>query len=316
MFACTSAEIFAMSKISETDLSVEIFLILRNRFFRSDGSPAPYQLRDKLNTQDDPLDEYIAKLLEVEFRDDIKLGKANGPLITPDLVAYRPALCTHASRQELRASPNSILGIEIKKLERQASGKVARASGLDYNTTPPCGTVRIYDLNHAALDIKGYYLFVCQEAIPKKRKTYQLTALALCDGNLLNEDFDYYLSVIGPRSKEIELGSYRDGANRMRPMVIFSNPLGADVLDYQATLIHSRDGLETKHSGLQKAGTIERTVPGEQSPGTRTFHCYRDCRDIDQSAGLFRELDPFPASKRSASTVMRGRFVLQIPVPD
>ena len=126
-----------MSKTSETDLSVEIFLILRNHFSRPDGSPAPYRLRDKLNTQDDPLDEYIAKLLEAEFRDDIKLGKANGPLITPDLVVYRPALCGRVSKQELRANPNSILGIEIKKLERQASGKVARASGLDYNTTPP-----------------------------------------------------------------------------------------------------------------------------------------------------------------------------------
>ena len=305
-----------MGKTSETDLSVETFLILRNRFFHPDGSPAPYRLRDKRNTQDDPLDEYIAKLLEAEFRNGIKLEKASGPLITPDLVAYRPAVCSHASKQELRASPNSILGIEIKKLERQASGKIARASGLDYNTTPPCGTVRIYDLDHAALDIKGCYLFVCQEAIPKKRRTYQLTALALCDGNLLNEDFDYYLSVIGPRSKEIGLGSYRDGANRLRPMVIFSNPLGAGVLDHQATLVHSLDGLETEHSGLQKVGTIKRTVPGEQSPGTRTFHCYRDCRDIDQSAGLFHELDPFPASKRSAGTVMRGRFVLQIPAAD
>ena len=305
-----------MGRTSETNLSVATFLILRNRFFHPDGSPAPYRLRDKRNTQDDPLDEYIAKLLETEFRNDIKLEKAGGPLITPDLVAYRPALCSHASKQELRASPNSILGIEIKKLERQTSGKIARASGLDYNTTPPCGTVRIYDRDHAALDINGYYLFVCQEAVPKKRKTYQLTALALCDGNLLNEDFDYYLSVIGPRSKEIGLGSYRDGANRLRPMVIFPDPLGAGVLDHQATLVHSLDGLETEHSDLQKVGTIKRTVPGEQSPGTRTFHCYRDCRDIDQSAGLFHELDPFPASERSAGTVMRGRFVLQIPAAD
>ena len=305
-----------MSDTPETDLSVETFLILRNHFFHPDGGPAPFQLRDKRNTQDDPLDEYIAKLLDAEFRGGIKLAQANGPLITPDLVAYRPASCERASKQELRVSLNSIMGLEIKKLERQTSGKIARASGLDYNTTPPCGTVRIYDHNHAALDIKGYYLFACQESVPKKRKTYQLTALALCDGNLLNEDFGYYLSVIGPRSKEIELGTYRDGANRMRPMVVFSNPLGASALDHQATLIHSRGDLDLAEPNLQKAGIIERTVPDEKSPGSRTFYCYRNSRDCGQNAGLFHERDPFPTSKRSAGTVMRGRFVLRIPATD
>ena len=305
-----------MSDTPETDLSAETFLILRDHFFHPDGGPAPFQLRDKRNTQDDPLDEYIAKLLDAEFRDGVKLAKANGPLITPDLVAYRPASCERASKQELRASPSSILGIEIKKLERQTSGKIARASGLDYNTTPPCGTVRIYDHNHAALDIKGCYLFVCQESVPKKRKTYQLTALALCDGNLLNEDFSYYLSVIGPRSKEIELGTYRDGANRMRPMVVFPNPLGASALDHQATLIHSRDDVDLEEPNLQKAGIIERTVPDEKSPGNRTFYCYRSSRDCGPNSGLFRERDPFPTSKHSAGTVMRGRFVLRLPETD
>jgi hypothetical protein len=45
----------------QTDLSVEAFLALRNRFFDSGATPKPYSLRDKLNTQDDPLDEYICK---------------------------------------------------------------------------------------------------------------------------------------------------------------------------------------------------------------------------------------------------------------
>ena len=53
-----------------------------------------------------------------------------------------------------------------------------------------------------------------------------ITAFALVDGNLLNEDFDLYLGVTGERTKRIGLGTFADGADRARPMLIFGNPLG------------------------------------------------------------------------------------------
>ena len=187
----------------QTDLSIETFLTLRNRFFRAGGVPKSYSLRDKLNTQDDPLDEYICQVLEADLRDGIEIAKASGPLITPDMAVYRSALCDRAPREELRADPTRIFGLEVKKLERQESGGIARASGMDYNTTPPCGTVRVYDRAGDTLDIKGFYLFVCQEPVAGEQKTYCLTALAFCDGNLLNDDFDYYVSIVGQRSKKI-----------------------------------------------------------------------------------------------------------------
>ncbi len=155
----------------QTDLSVEAFLALRNHFFDAGANPNSYFLRDKRNTQDDPLDEYIFEVFETDLRDGIEVAKANGPLITPDLAVYRPAMCNRASREELRANPSCIFGLEVKKLERQPSGGIARASGLDYNTTPPCGAVRVYDLDDATLDIKGYYLFVCQEPAPGEWQT-------------------------------------------------------------------------------------------------------------------------------------------------
>ena len=122
-----------------------------------------------------------------------------------------------------------MMGIEVKKLERGQDGKIARASGLDYNSTPPCGAIRVYDASGQPLDMRGFYLFVCLER-GKRVGTNWLSALALCDGNALNADFDYYLAVAGERSKEIGVGTYGDGANRNRPMVIFANPLGSRLL--------------------------------------------------------------------------------------
>lgn len=307
-----------------SDLSVEVFLALREHFFDDGAAPEPYTLRDKRNTQDDPLDEFICQVLQAALPSGAKVA-ASGPLVTPDLVIHRPAICSQTSRADLRASPERIPALEVKKLERGASGDVARASGLDYNTTPPCGTVRVYDLDGDDLDIKGCYLFVCQEPAADAPRTYRLTALVLCDGDLLNEDFDYYTSIVGRRSKEIGLGTYGDGANRVRPMLIFSNPLGAPFLDRQSTLIHARADLEAEYPALRRTGVIERSIPGETGSGglasrpsmerassseARTFHCYRDRRDVAASTGLFHERDPFPMPRRSRKTAARGRFVI------
>ncbi len=45
-----------------TDLTVEAFFLLRNKFFDAKGNPVSFPLRDKRNTQDDPLDEHISEI--------------------------------------------------------------------------------------------------------------------------------------------------------------------------------------------------------------------------------------------------------------
>ena len=262
----------AVNSEIHTDLSVEAFLALRHRFFDAEATPISYYLRDKRNTQDDPLDEYVCEILETNLRDGIEVAKASGPLITPDMAIYRSALCDHAPREDLRADLTRLFGLEVKKLERQATGGIARASGMDYNTTPPCGTVRVYDRGGDALDIKGFYLFVCQEAVSNEQQIYKLTALALCDGNLLNEDFDYYTLIVGQRSKEIGIGTYGDGANRLRPMTIFSNPLGAPFLNHQSTLIHARDDLEAEYSTLRRIGALREPCRRKPIPASVPSH--------------------------------------------
>jgi hypothetical protein len=302
---------FKKSKMN--DLPTESFLILRSSFFGKGRKPRPYQLRDKRNTQDDPLDEYIHKLLSDHLPAGIDCLKASGPLITPDLVVLRPEACKSATRAALAANLTNIVAIEVKKLERAQSGTIARLSGMDYNTTPPCGTVRIYDSSGAALDIRGFYLFVCQEAVRGQTGKYQLTALVLCDGNLLNEDFNYYLSIVGERVKEIGLGTYGNGANRTRPMLIFSNPLSTPQLDHNVTLIHHRDDLEREISQLRQVGIIKRTI---KQGGTKVFYCYRLTDDLPKDHKQFELLDPFPLPARTERTQPRGRFRLNLQPAD
>ncbi len=300
-------------KPKTSDLTIGSFLILRNSFFGKGAKPRTYRLREKRNTQDDPLDEYICKLFSEHVPTDVDCVKAPGPLITPDLVVLRPEICKGAARVTLSSNLTHIVAIEVKKLERTQSSTIARLSGMDYNTTPPCGTVRIYDSSGAALDIRGFYLFVCQEPVGVQGDKYQLSALVLCDGNLLNEDFDYYLSIVGERVKEIGLGTYGNGANRTRPMLIFSNPLSAEQLDHHVTLIHSRDDLERDVAGLRQVGIIKRTV---HQGGTKAFYCYRLAKDVPEDHRQFELLDPFPLPARTEKTQPRGRFRLNFQSAD
>ncbi|HUT33056.1 MAG TPA: hypothetical protein VNE39_06230 [Planctomycetota bacterium] len=291
------------------DLPLAAFLILRNVFFGAGASPKPYRLRDKRNTQDDPFDEHVHKLLSRDLPSDVQCVRAPGPLITPDMVVLRPEACRGAERALLASEPSRIVALEVKKLERARTGTVARASGMDYNTTPPCGTVRVYDAAGHPLDIRGFYLFVCQEADAEKPGQFRLTALALCDGNLLNTDFDYYLSIVGQRTKQVGLGTYGNGANRVRPMLIFANPLGAAQLDRNVTLVHSRSDLETQVPGLACVGVLRRSTLGG---GTSLFHCYRMNDDVAPGHSSFDVTNPFPTPERVEATQPRGRFRVDV----
>jgi len=293
---------------SDVDLILEAFTILREHFFDPKGTPKPFLLRAKRNTQDDPLDEYICNVLYNHLQGG-ECVPAPGPLTSPDLVLLRPDRCNGVPRAILRDDLTRIVGIEVKKLERMLSGSVARQSGLDYNTTPPCGTIRVYDMNDNPLDIRGFYLFVCQEQEPEAANTYKLSALTLCDGNVLNEDFDLYLSAIGQREKEIGLGTYGNGANRNRPMFIFANPLGVPKLDHTATLIHPDSTLAQGETGLRMAYRLIRTAKG----GERVFYCYRVAADIEANHSVTDLIDPFPTPlSRSTRTQGRGKFRLPI----
>jgi len=293
---------------SDTDLTLEAFIILREHFFDQNGKARAFPLREKRNTQDNPLDEYICNVLREKLRDG-ECVPSPGPLINPDLVLLRPDRCNGVPRAALQNDLTRIVGIEIKKLERTGSGSVARASGLDYNTTPPCGTIRVYDTNDDPVDIRGFYLLVCQEQVPSAAQTYRLSALALCDGNALNEDFDLYLAAVGQREKEIGLGTYGNGVDRNRPMFIFANPLGITELDHAATLIHPDATLVKPGANLRMVYRLIRTTEDRE----RIFYCHRLAKDVRADHPVTDLRDPFPTPKaRNTRTQSRGRFRLSI----
>jgi hypothetical protein len=283
-----------------------VFMALRSVFSDAEGTPLPFLLRDKRNTQDDPLDEHIAEVLRTSLA-DATCVRAPGPLITPDMVIARADACRRTSRDALRMRPDLVLGLEVKKLQRTKSGGVARAAGLDYNTTPPCGTVRVYDEKLTPLDIPGFYLFVCLERAADAGKVI-LSAMVLCDGNLLNADFEYYLSIVGERDKEIGLGTYGDGVDRKRPMLIFANPLGASELDHAASLI-LRANVDIGSEQLRPAYRILRTAEGAQEQAA--FTAYRLATDLGPDHEVRQLANPFPVpAERQTATQARGRFRL------
>lgn len=282
-------------------------IVSNDRISRSEHRP-------KGNVQDDPFDEHIVRVLTEGLGDDARCQKSSGPLISPDLVVYRPDACLTAPRSALRDDVSRIAAVEVKKLERARSGQVARSTGMDYNTTPPCGTARVYDAGDKSLDLRAFYLFVCQEQTDDSRTI--LTALALCDGDVLNADFQLYLEITGLRTKGLGLGTYGDGVNRNRPMLIFSNPLGAAQLDRAVTLVTKRD-LEATETGsdLNLVYQIGRTVP---EGGLGVFYAYRAPEDVSPDWEIQQLLDPFPKPvNRVAATQARGRFKLPIrPIDD
>jgi hypothetical protein len=292
-----------------SDLSIEAFIALRKHFFDADGRPNPFLLRPKRNTQDDPFDEYLVNNVFTNIV-NVKCAKAPGPLITPDIVLFKKEFDSGILVEDLLDIKN-IISIEVKKVERTRQGCVARASGLDYNTTPPCGMVRVYDINGKILKIRSFYLFVCLEYSDNDKNQNVISALALGDGNVLNEDFNFYLSIVGERKKRIDLGSYRDGADRARPMLIFPNPLGAKELDHNISLVHPKENLEDFVSDLRLVHDIERT---STSGEIRHFYCYRCRSDVSANWLTCSLKDPFPTPSREVKTQPRGRFRLPFSV--
>lgn len=287
-------------------LPLKVFLILRRTFFDASGQPITFPLRPKNNTQDDPFDEYIANVLGREL---LQLGagcqKASGPLISPDFAVYKSGI--NLAKDIVENDPTKVIGVEVKKLERGVNGQIARHSGLDYNSTPPCGKVRIYTRYDKELHIKAFYLFACLEKSDEGQ--FFVSAMTLCDGSILNDDFDFYMEITGGREKGINLGTYGDGANRNRPMLIFSNPLGAEFLDHQISLISGLD-LTGESGNIQLAWELYRK---DKDGNQHKFYAYLDSKDLPEGHAVTQVHEPFPTpNRRVAETQGRGKFKLTI----
>lgn len=285
------------------NLAIKSFKVLRDLFFDADGNPVLFQLREKHNTQDDPFDEYIATTMDELLQNQgARCQRSSGPLISPDMVVLSMGM--DVTNEGINNNPEEIIGIEVKKLERGINGKIARPTGMDYNSTPPCGRVKIYTSEDKPLTIKGYYLFACLEN--DKSGNSFVSAMCLCDGSILNDDYELYLQITGSREKGINIGTYGDGANRNRPMLIFSNPLGAEFLDHKMTLISEVDFGE-KTDGIE---LVWRLMRKDVEDIEHTFYAYMDDRD-SYHENVQDISEPFPTPRnRVSETQGRGKFRL------
>jgi hypothetical protein len=286
------------------DLPAAVFLALASSLFDQSGLPAPFSLPDKRNTQDDPLDRHIGELLRNHLPNDLYVILSGKPLVSPDMIVARPEEYALLRNGGEDLDQRAIVALEVKKLEFDPTGKAARGSGMDYNSTPPCEVVKVIaDDKRSELLIPAYYLFVTLDILGEG--VYQTSTLALVSGAALNRDVELYKRITGVRQKSIGLGSYGDGADRQRPMLIFANPLGWLWLTGAATLISEKDNLESEQPIIRTRQLI-RSVP---NGADEIFHCYRLrhlANGIEPPAR-----DPFPTPKRrTTETVARGRFVI------
>jgi hypothetical protein len=156
--------------------------------------------------------------------------------------------------------------------------------------------------------IPAYYLVVCQEPVPEAA-TVQLTGLVLIEGFGLDADDALYAEITGPRSKRIGLGSYGDGMDRTRPMLVFSNPLGVPQFDHVPTLVVSDPDLQRQVPAVRLVFEVHRTL--KPSNDTRVFFAYRAAQDVPSEWDVETLVDPFPVPvKRDTKTRPRGMFRL------
>ena len=286
-------------------LPVIVFQQLREVFFSDDLTPKPFSLPEKGSAQDDPLDRYIALMLDEIQGIDVITSGAN---TSPDVVVLDSSTKKDILLEGEEEFSSRIIGLEVKKLDRTPTGKVARLTGLDYNSTPPGPYFEVKDSKGNSVKIKSYTLFLCVE---KRSDDYFTTAMVLSTNTFINSDDKEYVFATGNRTKEIGLGTFQDGVNRNRPMYVFGNPLSVDGTDEHATLILDSDEVvETllHFQDLRRQDEAGRWVE---------FRSYQDSRDLPASHVVQTINDPVKVpSKRTSSTNPRGKFELDFEVTD
>lgn len=300
------------------DLLAAAFVSLASAFFdHSSGKAVPRELEPlppKRETQDDPFDVRVGDILAADLPGirgaATSVRRARGPLISPDLVLIDETGAGARARGPIDDAAPPVAwaaGVEVKKLQPSATG-IGRASGMDYNSTPPTPVCRIGVAGTiGTLAVPATYTFAILDA---RAERPQVSGLVMCVGSVLDASDEEYLRAIGSRTKLIGLGSYGDGMDRVRPMFVYPNPLSASDFAECATLVSERSDLDTEYPQLAALGTLRRTL--RDDGGQVEFTYYTMAADAATRAGGDL-LDPFRAvANRSESTAARGRFVLEL----
>lgn len=253
----------------------KVFYKICKHFFMENGVKCKFKLENKLTVVSDPFVEYLDEnVLKGLSKENIKHTVAP-PHLSPDLVFYQ--------------GNENIFGIEIKTSK-------SKSGDINFNSTPPCGTVLV-EVNGNDEKISCYYMFVHLTPIQEDKNEFEIGTMMVVDGDFINSDFELYLEAIGVREKKIDLGSYKDGMDRQRPMFVFPNPLGIEgIRSERSTLISKRRFTEAEHR--DKLGLVARLVRDGQE-----FYAYQAVRELS---------GPFLTVSRSTETKERTKLKVEI----
>ena len=232
--------------MSHISIAKKIFLTLTEII---ESGQLPVTIRPLSTTgtvQDDPFDQWFGELLEKHIP-EFEVTHS-GPLTTPDIIVR-----DRESRE--------IIGIEVKKIDSDESGKDSRGLTLDYNSCIPCGQMQI-KIGGKESRIKTFYFFGLL-SFDKKH----LISSSLIDGDFLNYDFDLHLQGKYLNTSQYGHGPYGEGSVRGRAMYNYPNPMNVNIPTFHkkhSFIIKDEYIYQMDESSLYESSKIERKdIKGE-----------------------------------------------------
>jgi len=185
-----------------------ILRIYRSLIDKSVDSEIPVRLRAKRlvgTVQDDPFDCWMQNEIRAALPKYFEVVHS-GPLTTPDLVVRD-------------RKSGLIVGLEVKKLIRQANGRAPRGMTIDYNSCLPCGSTLV-KVGDETVVIPCFYFFALLS-----HDSTRIVSSILLDGDFLNYDFNLHKESKYSNYTEYNHGPYGEGSIRHRKMYTYPNPL-------------------------------------------------------------------------------------------
>jgi len=226
--------------MSHISIAKKIFLTLTEII---ENGQLPVTIRPLSTTgtvQDDPFDQWFGELLE-KYIPEFEVTHS-GPLTTPDIIVR-----DRESRE--------VIGIEVKKIDSDESGKDSRGLTLDYNSCIPCGQMQI-KIGGKESRIKTFYFF----GLLSFDKTHLISS-SLIDGDFLNYDFDLHLQGKYLNTSQYGHGPYCEGSVRGRAMYNYPNPMNVNIPTFHkkhSFIIKDEYIYQMDESPLYESSKIER----------------------------------------------------------
>lgn len=241
-----------------------ILKIYRGLTLKCEGREIPVRLRAKRivgTVQDDPFDCWVESEIKSNLPSTFDVIHS-GPLTTPDLIVRD-------------RKTGLIVGLEVKKLIRQANGRDPRGMTLDYNSCLPCGSTLV-KVGDETIVIPCFYFFALLSHDSKR-----IVSSILLDGDFLNYDFELHKESKYSNYTEYNHGPYGEGSVRHRKMYTYPNPLNdkIEAFSLRHVVVAKKNEFDRLQDG--KCNIAEQIIRSD-----RYGHSFYYYLDDELSAGL------------------------------